>query len=73
MNRRIGLFGEQAGPGPFCSGEVQIASEDFDAIVGEETGCGGAVAPCCGVGETDLADAGDEGDFVAEGGVDWEG
>jgi hypothetical protein len=51
---------------------VQVAAEDFHAVVGEETGGGGAVAPGVAGGRADLADACDEGDAVGEVGVGWE-
>ena len=55
-----------------CS-EGEVAAVDLDAVVGEDAGGGGAVAPHRLV--ADIADASDEGDFAAEvsvGGHWWE-
>jgi hypothetical protein len=51
---------------------VEVAAEDFDSVVGEQAGGGGAVAPGLTGGRADLAYSCYEGDAVGEVGVGWE-
>jgi hypothetical protein len=53
-------------------GEGEVAAEDFDSVVCEEAGGGGAIAPGCACWRTDLAYASYEGDAVGEVWVGWE-
>lgn len=61
--------GREAGRGALGGGEVDVAAEQADAVAGEQVGGCGAVAEGGGGRGPGLADADDEGGFVAEVGV----
>lgn len=73
--RRVGRHdvaaraGREAGRGALGGGEVDVAAEQADAVAGEQVGGCGAVAEGGGGRGPGLADADDEGGFVAEVGV----